>query len=151
MRGRHANRHANSHGDSAPESPGRRRALLLGSAEIAGAVLPGGKAAAGAIAPPAPERAGQPRAGSDRAQRITVNGLGIEYEIIGTGEPAVVTPGGRFSKDTPGVRELAAALAAAGKRVLICVAAACRRRSMLRSDLFDQRRVAPERPRSARE
>lgn len=50
----------------------------------------------------------------------TVNGLSIGYEIIGEGRPWVLTPGGRFSKDTPGLRELAEALADAGdNRVLI--------------------------------
>jgi pimeloyl-ACP methyl ester carboxylesterase len=48
-----------------------------------------------------------------------VNGLGIAYEVIGEGEPWAITPGGRFSKDAPGVRELAEALAATGKQVLI--------------------------------
>jgi pimeloyl-ACP methyl ester carboxylesterase len=48
-----------------------------------------------------------------------INGLGIAYEVIGQGEPWAITPGGRFSKDSPGVRELAQALAATGKRVLI--------------------------------
>jgi pimeloyl-ACP methyl ester carboxylesterase len=48
-----------------------------------------------------------------------INGLGIAYEVIGQGEPWVITPGGRFSKDAPGVRELAGALAATGKQVLI--------------------------------
>ncbi len=44
----------------------------------------------------------------------------IAYEVIGdAGPPWVVTPGGRFSKDTPGVRELAHALAAHGQRVVI--------------------------------
>ena len=33
-----------------------------------------------------------------------VNGLGIAYDVIGQGEPWVITPGGRFSKDAPGVR-----------------------------------------------
>lgn len=52
--------------------------------------------------------------------RATANGLSIAYEIIGThGQPWVITPGGRFSKDSPGVRELAVELARAGKRVLI--------------------------------
>jgi pimeloyl-ACP methyl ester carboxylesterase len=53
--------------------------------------------------------------------RITINGLGIEYELLGTqGAPAVaLTPGGRFSKDTPGLRELGEALVAGGRRVLI--------------------------------
>jgi pimeloyl-ACP methyl ester carboxylesterase len=52
-----------------------------------------------------------------------VNGLALAYEVIGegTGRPWVITPGGRFSKDEPGVRELAQALAADGEghRVLI--------------------------------
>ena len=48
-----------------------------------------------------------------------INGLGIAYEVIGQGQPWVITPGGRFSKDAPGVRELARALAATGKQVLI--------------------------------
>lgn len=49
----------------------------------------------------------------------TVNGLTLAYETIGEGRPWVITPGGRFTKDEPGVRELAAALAAQGNRVLI--------------------------------
>jgi len=49
-----------------------------------------------------------------------IDGTMIAYEIIGNdGPPWVVTPGGRFSKDAPGVRELAHALAAHGQRVLI--------------------------------
>jgi pimeloyl-ACP methyl ester carboxylesterase len=48
-----------------------------------------------------------------------VDGLSIAYEVIGDGRPWVITPGGRFSKDSPGVRELAAALAAGGNRVLV--------------------------------
>lgn len=52
--------------------------------------------------------------------RIEVNTIGIEYEILGEGDrTAVITPGGRFSKDTPGVRELAAILVDDGMRVLI--------------------------------
>lgn len=50
----------------------------------------------------------------------TVNGVTLAYEVIGDrGTPWVLTPGGRFSKDVPGVRELAEALAAAGNQVLI--------------------------------
>ncbi|ADP83495.1 alpha/beta fold hydrolase [Pseudofrankia inefficax] len=43
----------------------------------------------------------------------TVDGLSISYELIGTGDGQAwaITPGGRYSKDTPGIRELAAALA----------------------------------------
>ena len=53
--------------------------------------------------------------------RATVNGIGIEYEIIGDkGAPtAVITPGGRFSKDSDGIVPLAEELARGGKRVLI--------------------------------
>jgi pimeloyl-ACP methyl ester carboxylesterase len=52
--------------------------------------------------------------------RATVNGLTLGYDVIGSeGHPWVVTPGGRFSKDSPGVRQLAEALAAGGNRVLI--------------------------------
>ena len=49
----------------------------------------------------------------------TVNGLTLAYETIGEGRPWVITPGGRFTKDEPGVRELAVALASQGNRVLI--------------------------------
>src|SRR5918996_3245942 len=50
----------------------------------------------------------------------TINGLRIGFELIDDGErPWVLTPGGRFTKETPGLRELAEALAAHGNRVLI--------------------------------
>jgi pimeloyl-ACP methyl ester carboxylesterase len=50
-----------------------------------------------------------------------VNGLSIAYEVIGDegGRPWAITPGGRFSMTSPGVRELAVALAERGNRVLI--------------------------------
>lgn len=50
-----------------------------------------------------------------------INGINIAYEIIGDagGRPWVLTPGGRFSKDSAGVHELAEELAANGQRVLI--------------------------------
>ena len=50
---------------------------------------------------------------------VEIDGTTIAYEIIGEGAPWVVTPGGRFTKEAPGVRELAEALAAHGERVLI--------------------------------
>lgn len=51
---------------------------------------------------------------------IEVNGIGINYELIGDGDKAItITPGGRFPKDTPGVRELAQELAGLGYKVLI--------------------------------
>lgn len=52
--------------------------------------------------------------------RLDINGASLAYEIIGDGARSVaITPGGRFSRDTPGVRELAEALAANDCRVLI--------------------------------
>jgi pimeloyl-ACP methyl ester carboxylesterase len=50
---------------------------------------------------------------------VEIDGTAISYEIIGRGDPWVITPGGRFSKDVPGIRELAEQLAADGQRVLI--------------------------------
>jgi pimeloyl-ACP methyl ester carboxylesterase len=48
-----------------------------------------------------------------------IEGVSISYEVTGVGHPWVITPGGRFSKDTGGVRELATALAGGGNQVLI--------------------------------
>lgn len=52
---------------------------------------------------------------------IEINGGRVVYEFVGPedGEVVVLTPGGRFSKDFPGVRPLAEALAEGGKRVLL--------------------------------
>jgi pimeloyl-ACP methyl ester carboxylesterase len=52
--------------------------------------------------------------------KVDIGGIGVAYDLIGDGKKtAVITPGGRFSKDTPGVRELAQKLAQGGLRVLI--------------------------------
>lgn len=51
--------------------------------------------------------------------RAEIDGIGIEYELIGDGPAVAITPGGRFPHDDPGVRELAEALAAGGLRALI--------------------------------
>ncbi|MBV1918424.1 MAG: alpha/beta hydrolase, partial [Sphingomonadaceae bacterium] len=52
--------------------------------------------------------------------RVEVNGIGIAYDIIGTGDRSIaITAGGRFSRDTPGLRGLAEQLAGEGNRVLI--------------------------------
>lgn len=53
--------------------------------------------------------------------RVTVNGIGIEYELLGPpSAPAIaITPGGRFSKESPGLPELGHALADRGMRVLL--------------------------------
>lgn len=48
-----------------------------------------------------------------------IDGVRIAYEVIGKGRPWVITPGGRFSKDTPGVRQLAEELARHGQQVVI--------------------------------
>jgi pimeloyl-ACP methyl ester carboxylesterase len=49
-----------------------------------------------------------------------IDGLAIAHEVIGDGgRPWVITPGGRFSKDEPGLRELASALAAEGNQVVL--------------------------------
>ena len=52
-----------------------------------------------------------------------VEGLRVSYDLIGElsreGHPWVITPGGRFSKDYPGVRELAQAIAQEGHQVLV--------------------------------
>jgi pimeloyl-ACP methyl ester carboxylesterase len=52
--------------------------------------------------------------------RIDVNGIGIAYEIVGGGnKTAIITPGGRFPKETPGVRALAENLADHGYKTVI--------------------------------
>ncbi len=48
-----------------------------------------------------------------------IEGLSIAYDVIGRGTPWVITPGGRFARDTPGLGRLAEDLAAGGNQVLI--------------------------------
>ncbi len=50
-----------------------------------------------------------------------IDGLEIAYDVVGDegAQPWVLTPGGRFSKDYGGVREVAQALAERGRRCLI--------------------------------
>lgn len=52
---------------------------------------------------------------------VEINGGLVAYDLVGPvdGDAVVLTPGGRFSKDFPGVRPLADVLAAGGKRVLL--------------------------------
>jgi len=51
---------------------------------------------------------------------IEINGGNVVYEILGkTGNLIALTPGGRFSKDIPGLRPLANALVKGGYRVLL--------------------------------
>lgn len=53
--------------------------------------------------------------------RLSISGIGIEYKLLGKPDAPVVvlTPGGRFSMESPGLHELAEALVAGGKRVLL--------------------------------
>ncbi len=53
--------------------------------------------------------------------RIAVDGLDLDYELIGPkgAPPLVITPGGRFPRDTAGVPELGAIFADSGYRVLL--------------------------------
>jgi pimeloyl-ACP methyl ester carboxylesterase len=52
---------------------------------------------------------------------VDINGGKVAYDLLGPadGEPLVLTPGGRFGMDYPGVRPLGEALAAGGMRVLL--------------------------------
>lgn len=51
---------------------------------------------------------------------VEINGGNVVYEILGkTGDLIVLTPGGRFSKDVPGLRPLAQELVKGGCRVLL--------------------------------
>src|SRR4051812_13942823 len=53
-------------------------------------------------------------------EQIEINGGNVVYEILGdAGDFIALTPGGRFSKDIPGLRPLAEALVAGGYRVLL--------------------------------
>jgi len=53
--------------------------------------------------------------------RLKINGVGIEYELLGKdgNPPVALTPGGRFTMDVPGLREMADVFVKAGKQVLI--------------------------------
>src|SRR5690606_38027555 len=51
---------------------------------------------------------------------LSINGGEVVYEILGdSGELVVLTPGGRYGMDIPGLRPLAEALVAGGYRVLL--------------------------------
>lgn len=53
--------------------------------------------------------------------RMDIDGIEIAYELLGdpNAHTVVLTPGGRFPMDMPGLPELAQALVAGGKRVLM--------------------------------
>ncbi len=52
---------------------------------------------------------------------MEIHGGQVVYELLGPpdGMPIVITPGGRFSKDVPGLRPLAEEVAAGGMKVLL--------------------------------
>jgi pimeloyl-ACP methyl ester carboxylesterase len=51
---------------------------------------------------------------------VSVDGVSLAYEVIGEAGPAwIITPGGRYTKEEPGVRELARAIADHRYRVVI--------------------------------
>lgn len=58
---------------------------------------------------------------TETGSTIELCGGRIVYELLGpeSGRPIVLTPGGRFGKDVPGLRPLAQALADGGRRVLL--------------------------------
>src|ERR1700735_608063 len=57
---------------------------------------------------------------SSSVPTATIDGISLAYEVVGdSGQPWVITPGGRFTKESPGVRQLAEALAEHGNKVLI--------------------------------
>ena len=47
-----------------------------------------------------------------------LDGIEIAYELVGEGQPWVLTPGGRFTKEVGGLPEMARALADRGRQVL---------------------------------
>jgi 2-hydroxy-6-oxonona-2,4-dienedioate hydrolase len=54
------------------------------------------------------------------SKKMEINGGNVVYEILGSkGDFIALTPGGRFSKDIPGLKPLARALVKGGYRVLL--------------------------------
>ena len=49
---------------------------------------------------------------------VDLDGFEIAYEVVGDGEPWVLTPGGRFTKEVGGLPEMARALADHGRQVV---------------------------------
>jgi pimeloyl-ACP methyl ester carboxylesterase len=47
-----------------------------------------------------------------------LNGLEIAYEVVGKGRPWVITPGGRYNKESGGIPEMARALADHGEQAI---------------------------------
>lgn len=49
---------------------------------------------------------------------VELNGLDIAYEVVGDGQPWIITPGGRFHKEFGGIPEMAQALADQGRMAI---------------------------------
>ena len=49
---------------------------------------------------------------------VELDGVEIAYELVGEGQPWVLTPGGRFTKEDAGLTAMARALAESGRQVL---------------------------------
>jgi pimeloyl-ACP methyl ester carboxylesterase len=49
---------------------------------------------------------------------VELNGLEIAYEVVGEGQPWIITPGGRFHKEFGGIPEMARALADRGRQAI---------------------------------
>ena len=45
------------------------------------------------------------------SEEVEVDGFTVAYDVIGSGPPVILTPGGRFGMDIPGLRPLAQELA----------------------------------------
>src|SRR5690625_7970935 len=66
------------------------------------------------------QRAGAGVSRDAEAACVEINGGNVVYEILGdSGELIVLTPGGRLSKDIPGLRPLAAELGGGGFWVVL--------------------------------
>jgi pimeloyl-ACP methyl ester carboxylesterase len=48
-----------------------------------------------------------------------LNDLEIAYAVIGEGQPWVITPGGRYNKESDGIPEMARVLADRGQQAII--------------------------------
>jgi len=65
-----------------------------------------------------PSLGGRPPDGGFEMPVADLDGVELTYELVGEGQPWVLTPGGRFTHDVGGLPEMARALAATGRQVL---------------------------------
>src|SRR6478735_2662773 len=65
-----------------------------------------------------PSLGGRPPDGGFEMPVAELDGIELTYELVGEGQPWVLTPGGRFTHDVGGLPEMARALAATGRQVL---------------------------------